>query len=98
MGFLKKLFGGLAAKPEKRYFIFQVKCKRCGEIIAGRVDLDNDLSVEYESDGDVYHVRKVLMGTGGKYCYQQVEVGLKFNKDRKLLETQVSGGEFVEND
>ena len=47
MGFLKNLFGGgTSAKPEKRYYVFNVKCNRCGEIIEGRVDLDNDLSLE----------------------------------------------------
>jgi len=97
MGFFKKLFSGLSAKPEKRYYIFQVKCKRCGEIIAGRVDVDNDLSVEYETGGDIFYARKVLMGDGSRHCYQQIEVGLKFNKERKLLERRIeSGGEFVE--
>ena len=33
MGFLKNLFGGASAKPEKRYYTFNVKCNRCGEII-----------------------------------------------------------------
>jgi lysyl-tRNA synthetase class I len=96
MGFLKKLFSGFSTKPEKRYYVFQVKCKRCGEIIEGRVDVDNDLSVEYEDGGDVYYVRKVLIGDGGNHCYQQVEVGLKFNKERKLIDRRVeSGGEFA---
>jgi hypothetical protein len=40
MGILKNLFGGTPAKPEKRYYTFNVKCNRCGEIIEGRVDLD----------------------------------------------------------
>jgi hypothetical protein len=98
MGFLKKLFGGFNSKPEKEYYVFQVKCKRCGEIIEGRVDMANDLSVEYESSGDTYICRKVLMGDGKNFCYQQVEVSLKFNAGhKKLLEKQVSGGEFVEN-
>lgn len=96
MGFLKKLFSGFSAKPEKRYYVFQVKCKRCGEIIESRVDVDNDLSVEYEDGGDVYYARKVLIGDGSNHCYQQVEVGLKFDKSRNLIERRVeSGGEFV---
>jgi hypothetical protein len=97
MGFLKKLFSGFSMQPEKRYYTFEVKCKRCGEIIEGRVDVDNDLSVEYESGGDVYYVRKVLMGDGSNHCYQQIEVGSKFNADRKLLDRRIeSGGDFVE--
>ena len=33
MGFLKNLFGGKPTQPEKHYYTFNVKCKRCGEII-----------------------------------------------------------------
>lgn len=96
MNFLKKLFGGFSARPEKRYYVFQVKCKRCGEIIEGRVDLDNELSVEYEQGGDFYYARKVLMGDGSNRCYQQIEVGLKFDQSRKLIDRRIeSGGEFV---
>ncbi|MDX9992748.1 MAG: hypothetical protein RBS68_11975 [Anaerolineales bacterium] len=100
MGFFDKLFKSLSlsSAPEKRYFTFQVQCKRCGEIIEGRLDLDNDLSIEYEQGGDVYYARKVLMGDGSNHCYQQVEVGFKFDKKRNLLEKRVeSGGDFVKD-
>ena len=93
MDFLKKLFSGSPAKPEKRYYTFSVKCLRCGEIIEGRVDLDNDPSVEYEEGGEVFHARKVLMGNGR--CFQRVEVAFKFTPARTLIEQQVTGGEFV---
>jgi hypothetical protein len=88
----------LSPKPEKRYYIYQVKCKRCGEVIEGRVDVDNDLSVEYGNNGnDTFYVRKVLMGDGSNHCYQQIEVSLKFDKKRTLAEKRiVSGGDFVE--
>ena len=94
MGFLKSLFSGTPAKPEKRYYVFQVKCDRCGEIIEGRVDLDNDLSLEYEGDHTVYFVRKGLMG--GNRCFQQIDVELKFTSSRELIEQQAQGGKFVE--
>ncbi|MBI5354788.1 MAG: hypothetical protein HZB50_19260 [Chloroflexi bacterium] len=93
MSFLQKFFGGSSAKPEKRYYTFSVKCPRCGEIISGRVDLDNDPSVEYEEGGDVYYARKVLMGDGR--CFQRVEVTFKFTRARTLIEQHVTGGEFV---
>lgn len=93
MSFLQKLFGGTPAKSEKRYYTFSVKCRRCGEIIEGHVDLDNDLSVEYEGDGEVYYSRKVLMG--GNKCFQRVEAEFKFSPARKLIDQQASGGEFV---
>jgi hypothetical protein len=93
MNFLKKLFGGSSATPQKHDYNFSVKCKRCGEIIQGRVNLDNDLSVEYEEGGDVYYARKVLMGEGK--CFQRMEVELKFTSDHKLLEQHITGGEFA---
>ena len=94
MGFLKKIFSGTPAKTEKRYHVFQVKCKRCGEIITGRVDLDNDLSIEFEDNRNVYFGRKVLMGSG--HCFQQIEVEMKFTSSRELIEQQAQGGTFVE--
>ena len=94
MGFLKKLFGGSGAKSEKRYYAFNVKCNRCGEIIEGRVDLDNDLSLEYEGDSTVYFVRKGLVGNNR--CFQQIEVEMKFTPARTLIEQQAEGGKFVE--
>lgn len=93
MGFLKKLFSGGDAKPEKRYYTFHVKCNRCGEVIEGRVDLDNDLSLDYEGDSTVYFVRKGLIGQNR--CFQQIEVEMKFTSDRELIEQKVTGGEFV---
>jgi hypothetical protein len=94
MSFLKNLFGGTPAKPEKRYYTFNVKCNRCEEIIEGRVDLDNDLSLEYEGNSTFYIVRKGLIGNNR--CFQQVEVELKFTPERTLIEQQAQGGKFVE--
>ena len=93
MNFLQKLFGSSPAKPDKKYYTFYVKCKRCGEIIEGRVDLDNDLSVEYEEGGDIYYAHKVLMGENR--CFQRIEVELKFTANRELIEKQITGGEFI---
>ena len=88
MSFLKNLFSGASAKPEKHYYTFHVKCKRCGEIIEGRVDLDNDLSLNDEADG--YFARKTLMG--GNRCFQRIEVELRFTAQRELIEQEALGG------
>ena len=93
MGFLKKIFGGVTAKPEKRYYTFHVKCNRCGEVIEGRVDLDNDLSLDYEGDSTVYFVRKGLVGNNR--CFQQIEVEMRFTPARTLIEQDVTGGQFI---
>jgi hypothetical protein len=94
MSFFKKLFSGTPSKSDKNYYTFNVKCNRCGEIIEGRVDLDNDLSLEYEDDRSVYFVRKGLMGNNR--CFQQIEVEMKFTSTRELIEQQAQGGTFVE--
>ena len=91
MSFLKNLFSGTPAKPEKHFYSFNVKCNRCGEIIEGRVDLDNDLSLN--DDGSGYFARKMLMG--GNRCFQQIEVELMFDSTRQLQEKNIAGGEFV---
>jgi hypothetical protein len=91
MGFLKNPFSNTPAKPDKRFYVFQVKCRRCGEIIEGRVDLDNDLSLSDEDD--TYIVRKGLVGANR--CFQQIEVEMKFDSSRNLLEQHITGGEFV---
>jgi hypothetical protein len=92
MGFLKNLFGGgETPKPDKRYYVFHVKCRRCGEVLEGRVDLDNDLSLNDEGDG--YIVRKGLIGANR--CFQQIEVELNFDSSRQLTEKTITGGEFV---
>ena len=92
MGFLKNLFSGTPTKPEKRWYTFNVKCNRCGEIIEGHVDLDNDLSLN--DDGGGYFARKMLMG--GNRCFQQIEVELNFTSARQLTDQQVTGGTIVE--
>jgi hypothetical protein len=93
MNLLQKLFGSSPASPQRHYYTFSVKCRRCGEIIEGRVDLNNDLSVEYEDGGDIYYAHKTLMGENR--CFQRMEVELKFTSSRELLERHVTGGEFI---
>jgi hypothetical protein len=97
MGFLKKLFSSATSAPQKRYYTFNVKCKRCGEVIEGRVDLDNDLSAEFESDTRTTYIsRKGIIGSGDNHCFQQIEVVFKFSSTREVLDQQIQGGTFVE--
>lgn len=93
MGLFKKLFSVPTAAKTDFYF-FAVKCSRCGEVIEGRVNLSNDPSLEYEGNRSIYYVRKVLMGEAR--CFQRIEVELKFNPERNLVDRKVSGGDFVE--
>ena len=91
MGFLKKLFGGGTASSSSDFYTFTVRCDRCGETIEGKVNLNNDLSLDDEGG---YRVRKVLMGSG--LCFQQIEVQLNFDAAKQLQDKQISGGKFIE--
>lgn len=98
MGFIKKLIGVLSAKPAEdqvSYYI-KVKCNRCGEEIQARINLFNDLSIEYDDSGNTsgYICRKVIVG--GQRCYQPIDVSLAFDSKRKLVDKQITGGQFVE--
>ena len=96
MSFLKKL-SSLFSMPsgDKRSLWLYVKCEKCGEILKGRIDLYNDLSVQYEvSGGETSHYcRKVFVGSNR--CYRPIEVELTFDKNRKLMNKEIKGGEFV---
>ena len=50
MNFFKSLFGPKPAPP-RNLLPLKVKCRRCGEIIESRVDMSNDLSLDYDEAG-----------------------------------------------
>jgi hypothetical protein len=98
MSFFKKLsnlFASSGASHNPSYWI-KVKCDRCGEIIRVRIDLHNDLSINFgENEQDItYFCRKMLMGS--QHCYQQIEVELTFDAGRKLAQQEIHGGKFIE--
>jgi hypothetical protein len=101
MSLFKKLSNLLnpaaAGKRDGGYWIV-VRCQRCGEIIRTRVNLSNDLSPNFEEGGETvtYFCRKTLMGN--QHCFQQVEVELTFDANRRLVDRQIHGGEFVDVD
>jgi hypothetical protein len=96
MGIFKRLGKLLNPRSDSDQWVLwvSVECNRCGEQIRGRIDLRNDLSINYEEDGSlIYFTRKTLMGEG--HCFQRIEVELNFDKDRKLMDRQISGGKFT---
>jgi hypothetical protein len=100
MGFLQKLSKMLAGGPtgtDAYAMYYYVRCKRCGEVIRARVNLANDLSADY-GEGDAttgYVFRKALVGDGKNRCFQQMEVEMRFDGQRRLASRETKGGEFV---
>jgi DNA-directed RNA polymerase subunit N (RpoN/RPB10) len=94
MNILKKVF----SPPHRTgpFYIFSVKCLRCGETIQGQVDLRNEPSLVSDDTGKPFYIcRKVLIGN--QRCFQQIEVVLKFDDDRRLIEQNIVGGCFIES-
>jgi hypothetical protein len=98
MSLFKNFFRALSSpsRPRGTFYTYSVKCKRCGEIIQGQVNVNNDPSLEYdENDKPFYLCRKVLIGSRGM-CFQQIEVIFKFDENRRVLSREIIGGEFVD--
>ena len=95
MSFLKKLtslFPSPALGDERSYWIY-ARCNRCNEVLKARIDLYNDLSLDYDDSKNGFYCRKVIMGTSR--CFQQIEVSLHFDQKRKLNDSQVVGGQLI---
>ncbi len=90
---LKKLIPKPPSNP-KDHTIY-VQCCRCGEKIPARINLRNDLSIEYDEDsqGRHYFCRKVVMGSG--MCFQRIELELTFNADHSLVSQKIMGGSII---
>lgn len=90
---LTNFFTSARKEDEAGYWIF-LGCDRCGELLRVRINLFNDLSVDYEGEkNQTYFCRKIVVGKGG--CFQRIEVELLFDRDRRLLQKDISGGYFI---
>ena len=97
MGLLKKLASLLGGGEEGDKDIHReyVRCARCGEKIAVRVDLRHELTPQLDEGEGAYYVRKGVMGSGQNRCFQMIEVELYFDPNRQFLSRYVTGGEFI---
>ena len=85
MTFFKKFF-----TPQPRELYIYAKCNRCGAFVRSRIDLEHDLSQDFERGG--YFVRKGLVDTR---CFQRMEVELRFDNRRRVQSQRIQGGEFI---
>jgi hypothetical protein len=97
MGFLKKissLFSSSGSDDPNTAWIY-VQCNRCGEKLRSRISTRSELSPEFGNSDDArsFYCRKVLMGE--QRCFQQIEVNLKFDNKYRIVDKQISGGQFI---
>jgi hypothetical protein len=101
MSFVKKILSfieGSGSREARRVHTEYVRCSRCGESISVRVDLDSELTPQYDGSEGAYYVRKGVLGSGETLCFQMIEVELFFDSDRRLASRYVSGGDFITKD
>ena len=92
MNIFKKLFGGGGdSSADKSGLYFYVQPKGCKEVVRVRIDRNNDLS---QSDEGGYFVRKSVRGVDYK-CNRTAELELTFDDQRRLQQSDVSGGALV---
>jgi hypothetical protein len=92
MGFLesiKSLLGGGEELGKTGYYVY-VRCHRCGEAIRTRIDMRNDLSRREEGG---FTVNKTLVGS--QRCFERIEVALTFDDNRKLVDREITRGDFI---
>ena len=99
MGLFKKLSGFFRSPggaDAAGYWVY-VRCNKCQETLKTRINLNRDLTVDYEGPhGQSYFTRKTIVGSSG--CFQRIEIELTFNTQRKLMDREISGGLFIDED
>lgn len=91
MNFLRNLFSGGSSSGDAHAYYVYVRPKRCDQIVEVRIDLHNDLSLT--DDGSSYWIRKVAQAAR---CPFPAEIVLHFDKNRKLVSSEVTDGEQVD--
>lgn len=92
MDFLRKLFGGGGGRgADGEGLYFYVRAAHTGEVIQVRLHRFNDLSLM--DDQSHYYSRKVIVG---QKSFDRIEAEFTFDKDRKFVTADVSGGELVD--
>jgi hypothetical protein len=88
----KALVGGAPGQPAT-YWVY-AQCRRCGEPLQARINLNQELSLA--DDEETYVVHKGLPGTGARRCFQVVDVTLHFDAQKaSVIDSEVTGGRLI---
>jgi len=90
MGFLDSIKSMFAPREDSNALWLYVKCKRCGTPLAVRVDLRNELSIDYENGG--YVLRKEMMDSK---CFTLMRAELRLDAKRKVVEQKLDLGDLI---
>lgn len=100
MGLFSKIAEKMKKAAEKRteaYFItFRVKCEKCGEEIAIKVNRRTDLQNLYLEPGEkgaAFNLKKEILG---KKCPNLIRIDVDFDRNYRVVAQEISGGTFLE--
>jgi hypothetical protein len=84
-----KLLFATPAKHDYAMWLY-VKCARCGAPLAVRVDLRNELSIDYDNSGYILH--KEMMDSK---CFTLMHARVRFDDRRNVVEQTIEKGTFI---
>ena len=87
---LKALTGDAGPRGDRDGLYFYVQPRQCARIARTRIHRYNDLSQSEADDG--YFCRKIVTVAG---CPWQATLELKFDRNRRITQQWVQGGELV---
>ena len=92
MNWFRKFFGNVA--PADGAIHLYVRCKRCGAPIHVRIDLRNELTIEYSDDEQPsgYQLIKEIMDDR---CFRLMRAELTFDARKRELSREIEGGTFM---
>jgi hypothetical protein len=97
MNLLRRLFGNDGAPAPDNAIHLYVRCDRCGAPVHVRVDLRNDLVIEYGDDDDAsgYRLIKEIMDSR---CFRLMRAEIEYDRGRREPSRQIEGGKFITKD
>ena len=89
---IKKLF---SANSQKKLMSFSVKCNKCQEVIAVKINPTNDLMNQYKElnvTGAAFILKKEILGNN---CNNLMQLTVEFDENYTILTKSVDGGEII---
>ena len=89
---IKKLF---SANSQKKLMSFSVKCSKCQEVIAVKINPTNDLMNQYKESsvsGPAFILKKEILGNN---CNNLMQLTVEFDENYTILTKSLDGGEII---
>ena len=76
-------------------FYLYIRCDRCHDLVAVRINRRNDLSQEFNPSSGVVTGYRVQKGVVDQRCFRPINVSLMFDPSQRELSRDIAGGEYL---